>query len=146
MHPKPRKYFIKNTQRRGESISAQMELTKLGRRIQEIYINLENEFKNIKLHDYVFMPNHIHGMIEICERAEIDSAPTLGNIIQSFKRHTTLECIKGVKQGIYEPFNKRIWQRNYYEHIVRNQKEYLQIQQYIKNNPLKWQEDKLLIL
>lgn len=124
-----------------ESISAQMNLTKLGEMIEKMYLNLENEFNNIKLHKYVFMPNHIHGIIEICKGAEIDSAPTLGNIIQSFKRHTTLECIKGVKQGIYKPFNKRIWQRNYYEHIIRNEKEYNVICEYIVNNPLNWKKD-----
>lgn len=124
-----------------ESISAQVVLTKLGEMIERIYINLENEFKNIKLHKYIFMPNHIHGIIEICKRAEMDSAPTLANIIQSFKRHTTLECIKGVKQGIYKPFDKKIWQRNYYEHIIRNEKEFYSICEYITNNPLNWKED-----
>ena len=88
------------------------------------------------------MPNHLHGIIEIYKRAEIDSAPTINKIIQTFKRHTTIEYIKGVKQGIYKPFDKRILQRNYYEHIIRNEKEYLLIKQYIQNNPLNWERDK----
>ena len=51
-------------------------------------------------------------------------------------------CIKSVEEGKYKPFNRRIWQRNYYEHIIRNEKEYLQIQEYIRNNPANWEEDK----
>ena len=45
-------------------MSAQIELTYVGKIIQEVYINLEKEFKNIKLHNYIIMPNHIHGIIE----------------------------------------------------------------------------------
>ena len=66
-------------------------------------------------------------------------------IVQSFKRHTTIEYIKMVKWNIVPPFEKRIWQRNYYEHIIRNEKSYYQIAEYIRNNPLKWQKDKYYV-
>ena len=117
-------------------------ITKLGKMIKSAYINLYREFKNIKLHDYVIMPNHIHGIIEICSRADTGPAPTIGDIICSFKTRTTGLCIKGINNGMYKPFNKRLWQRNYYEHIIRSEKEYLQIQQYVQNNPLNWGNDK----
>lgn len=123
-------------------------LTDIGILFQNIYINLEKEFSNIKLHEYVFMPNHIHGIIEICEWsntrpvwANTRPAPTLGDIICSFKSKTTSHYIKGLKHGLYKPFNKRIWQRNYYEHIIRNEKEYYAICDYIINNPINWKED-----
>lgn len=45
---------------------------------------------------------------------------------------------KGVKSGLYEPFEKHIWQRGYYEHIIRNQKDLDEIRHYIENNPAKW--------
>ena len=89
--------------------------------------------------------------------AEIDSAPTVtgmmmgdGNvslpkIMQTFKRYTTIEYIKMVKQNLLPPFEKRIWQRNYYEHIIRNEKSYLKIAEYIMNNPVKWNEDKYYV-
>ena len=125
-----------------DSISARIRLNKTGEMINNIYLDLENQFKYIKLHDYVIMPNYIHGIIEICERADMESAPTVNEIIQTFKRYTTVEYIKGVKKGIYQSFNKRIWQRNYYEHVIRNEKEYYKILEYIQNNPLKWEEDK----
>jgi len=54
---------------------------------------------------------------------------------------TTNEYIRGVKSGIYPSFNKRIWQRNYYEHIIRDKDDYEKRWRYIDENPLKWQED-----
>jgi len=80
---------------------------------------------------------------ERAKRAEMDSAPTIPNIVQSFKRHTTIKYIKMVKQHILPPFNKRIWQRNYWEHIIRNENECRRIVQYIIDNPAKWGNDKL---
>lgn len=94
------------------------------------------------------MPNHIHGIIEMREMentgpvwADTRPAPTLGDIICWFKSKTTSHYIKGVKQELYKPFNKRIWQRNYYEHIIRNEKEYYAIIDYIQNNPKNWKKD-----
>ena len=55
---------------------------------------------------------------------------------------TTNEYINGVKKGLYEPFEKRIWQRSYYDHIIRDEDDYLRIWQYIDENPAKWIEDK----
>lgn len=65
----------------------------------------------------------------------------LFEIIQWFKTMTTNEYIKGVKNGIYPAFNKRIWQRNYYERIIRNEAEFNAILEYIRNNPTNWLTD-----
>lgn len=104
-------------------------------------MNLEKELSNIKLHEYIIMPNHIHFIIELTERADTGPAPTIGEIICSFKTRTTGHAIKEIKKGNLLPFDKRFWQRNYYEHIIRNEKEYYKIVEYIQNNPLKWEED-----
>ncbi|MBU4011378.1 MAG: hypothetical protein KJ882_11510, partial [Proteobacteria bacterium] len=81
------------------------------------------------------------------KRAEMDSAPTVGTglsrVVQSFKRHTTIEYINMVKQNILPSFDKRIWQRNYWEHIIRNENEFVKISEYIRNNPINWNRDKL---
>ena len=74
----------------------------------------------------------------------MDSAPTnIPKIIQSFKRHTTIKYIAGVKNKNWKPFNKKIWQRNYWEHIIRNEKSYINISKYISENPLNWFHDEL---
>jgi putative transposase len=54
---------------------------------------------------------------------------------------TTNHYIQQVNQNISKPFNKKLWQRNFYEHIIRNEKEYFKISEYIQNNPQKWDED-----
>jgi len=137
----------------GDIENGKMILNDAGMMVHRIWNEIPNDFRNIQLHEFVIMPNHIHGIIEITTvgadsiSAPFKSAPTMAisKIVQSFKRHTTIEYIKMVKQNIAPPFEKRIWQRNYYEHIIRNEKSYYQIAEYIRNNPMKWLEDKYYV-
>jgi REP element-mobilizing transposase RayT len=63
-------------------------------------------------------------------------------VVQWFKTMTTNEYIRGVKTFGWQPFDKKLWQRNYYEHIIRNDNSYQNIADYIAHNPAKWQSDK----
>lgn len=123
-----------------------IELTDIGILVEQCYLNIINKFPNIQLHDYVIMPNHMHIVIEITKkkinRVDTRPTPTIANVICAFKSITTYEITKGVKEGKYKPYKNKIWQRNYYEHIIRNEKEYLRILEYIQNNPLNWALDK----
>ena len=101
--------------------------------------------KNVKIDNWVIMPNHIHFIIEILNQQGEHIGSPLPTIIQWFKTMTTNEYIKLVKQNKLPNFNKRVWQRNYYENIIRDEKRYLQVIDYIKNNPLKWEEDKYFL-
>jgi len=65
----------------------------------------------------------------------------LGSILQAFKSKTTVEYINGVKLDMYLPFERRIWQRNYFERIIRDEEEYQRICQYIDENPMYWEKD-----
>ena len=72
------------------------------------------------------------------------ATPTqLSNIIGAFKSLTTNAYINGVKNKNWPPFEKRLWQRNYYEHVIRNEQFYIDICQYIQDNPAKWSMDEL---
>jgi REP element-mobilizing transposase RayT len=85
--------------------------------------------------------NNVHTDIY---RAGTRPAPTnakFPDIIGSFKSLTTNQYIKGVRDSNWLPFNKKLWQRNYYEHIVRNEKELDLVRKYIIENPLKWDMD-----
>jgi putative transposase len=66
----------------------------------------------------------------------------LSQMIQWFKTMTTNEYIRGVKQLGWKPFNGRVWQRNYYEHIIRNDTELDRITRYIESNPARWSDDR----
>ena len=71
----------------------------------------------------------------------MESAPTLSEIVQSFKRYSTVEYTKMVKKGILPPFDEKIWQRSFHDHIIRTQKDYEKIAKYIYENPIKWKND-----
>jgi putative transposase len=66
----------------------------------------------------------------------------IGNVVGWFKTMITNEYIRGVKNHGWQPFNGKLWQRNYYEHIIRDEQSYLIISQYIQNNPANWNNDK----
>ncbi len=106
--------------------------------VQNEWNKLEQRFEDIKLHNAVVMPNHFHGIIEIVDKS-IDTK--VWDIIGWFKSITTNQYIKMVNEGKAEPFPKRLWQRNYYEHIIRNQESYNNIDQYISMNVERWDED-----
>jgi len=135
-------------------VSARIALNSAGQMIERVYLECVSSFHDVVSDNYIVMPNHFHCIISIQRadteakpRADTRSAPTVGvdRVVQMFKSKTTVDYINGVKSGTYPPFNKRLWQRNYYEHIIRNEKEYLTIWQYIDENPLRWNEDKYYI-
>ncbi len=98
--------------------------------IKKWLFELENKF-NVKIDYYSIMHNHIHFILILDGSNE-----PLSKIIQWFKTMTTNAYIKGVKSGEFLPFNKKLWQRNYYEHIIRDEKSLYEIRQYIQNNPI----------
>ena len=55
---------------------------------------------------------------------------------------TTKLYIDGVKNGLYMPFDKKIWQKSFHDHIIRNEEDYLSVWQYINENPARWREDR----
>ena len=67
----------------------------------------------------------------------------LHRVVQWFKTMTTNEYIRHVKQDGWPPFKGKLWQRNYWEHIIRNEQELIRIRDYIKNNPKNWNLDTL---
>jgi putative transposase len=68
--------------------------------------------------------------------------PTLGDVIGAFKSRVTVEYIRGVKTFGWTPFDRRLWQRNYYEHIIRNEETLNCIRRYIAENPIRWAFDR----
>ncbi len=67
---------------------------------------------------------------------------TVGDITGAFQSIVTVEYIRGVKNWGWKPFNGKLWQRNYWEHIIRNEQSYHRISKYIITNPGNWNNDK----
>jgi REP element-mobilizing transposase RayT len=124
----------------GEISQGFIDLNPAGIMLEDQWRNLEKRFSNIKLHDFVVMPNHFHGIIELKQTEAVK--PIVGDVVGAFKSLSTVEYIRGVKTKNWSPFNKKFWQRNYYEHIIRNENAYLQIVEYIQTNPLRWENDR----
>ncbi|AFY91441.1 transposase [Chamaesiphon minutus] len=119
----------------------EMILNDAGKLVSEEWLALPERFPAIILDEFVVMPNHFHGIIYISPNSV--EHPTLGRIIGAFKSIVTDLYISGVKDQGWTPFDRRLWQRNYYEHIVRDDSALQKIQQYIRDNPLTWQTDSL---
>lgn len=118
----------------------EMYLNDAGNMIAFWYHELEKHFDFIKCLDYVIMPNHLHFIIWINDKSERKTT-SLFKIIQWFKTMTANDYICHVKQHVWQPFESKLWQRSYYEHIIRNQISYEKIATYIQNNPYSWQDD-----
>ena len=141
----------------GRIKNGKMELSKIGEIVERCWNKIPQHFDNVTLDEMVVMPDHVHGIIMIdgdngqlhnasC-RGLINQTPTtkwilqinpqmvLGKIIRSFK---AMSCRLIRVNGL----NEFQWQRNYYEHVIRNENELYIKRKYIINNPLKWHLDK----
>ena len=79
--------------------------------------------------------------IETTPRATTRVAPTLGEVIGAFKSLTTVEYARRVKSSAWPEFPGRLWQRNYYEHVIRKEDSMHRICRYIEENPARWALD-----
>ena len=136
-----------------------MLLNRFGKIVESEWLKTEQIRENIELDEYIIMPNHFHGIIIITDtvrgtvhedntvgaysntplRKNSFRSPsrTIGAIVRGFKSAVT-KCINEYRETPGFP----IWQRNYYEHIIRSREELSCIREYIANNPLQWQFDR----
>lgn len=114
---------------------AEIILSQYGIIAQKQLSELENRYKSIKIDKYVIMPNHIHLIILITDTAGASPCPTISDIICSFKSLTTRICNKSDNK------HRKIFQTSFHDHIIRNEKDYQKIWEYVDSNPLKWKLD-----
>ena len=127
------------------------EYQELNQIVVKQWKDIPNRYSNIKLDEFTVMPNHIHGIIFIVEatlttaqkidRAGARPAPTIGDVVGTFKSLCVNDWLIYIKEYNVNTIG-RFWQRNYYEHIIRNDNELNEIREYIRNNPLSWDLDK----
>lgn len=162
-----------NAERATEIVAPAMELNEYGMIAYNEWIKLPERFSNFELDVFQIMPNHLHGIIVLNDavaqnnvmnenvaladkRAEVNPAPTntttnasVGDIVGAYKSLVANGCLDIHKQkwaGVNPaPYMGKLWQRNYYEHIIRNDQSFQTISNYIINNPAKWNDDKFFI-
>lgn len=141
----------------GEVANGTMRLNAAGQLAVTLWNDLTPRFVGTELDAFVVMPNHVHGVIVLPDRtatvgaslmgaqgnkAATRAAPTVGDVVGAFKSLFTVEYIRGVKEYRWPAFDRRVWQRNYYEHIIRDEAELARVRRYIDENPLQWELDK----
>lgn len=128
----------------GDIVKDEMQLNRMGEIAAECWCGIPNHFPNISLGSFVIMPNHVHGIL--CSMRAQRVAPlrqpsnvipeSLGAVMRSFKGAVT-KRIRMMPDARTTP----IWQRNYHEHIIRDEAEMQTIHDYIEANPGRWNED-----
>ncbi len=148
----------------GEVINKQMVLNRYGAIAQHCWKAIPDHFPNVEIDQFQIMPNHMHGIIAIvgaglprpdkfnnksqltinnqidCFKGRGNRAPTVGQIVAYFKYVTAKQS-----NILRNTPGTCFWQRNYYEHIVRNEKELTSIREYIITNPENWKKDKYYV-
>lgn len=122
----------------------------LGNIANKCWMEIPSHYPNVILHESILMPNHIHGIIEIKETNKPNnniSDQPLKHEFQKIIPKSIGSIIRGYKIGVTKEAHSSgemidVWQRNFYEHIIRGEKEFYIISDYIINNPLKWKEDR----
>ena len=167
----------------GQIVDDEMCLSDAGRMVQAVWEEMAHVYPGVAVDEYVVMPNHVHGIIELvgCDPDAEHNAPggggrgrprgaaptgesgsssssvgagpcacpvttgqttlSLPGVVHRFKTLTTKRYADGVRQSGWHPFNGRLWQRNYYEHIVRNDASLERLRDYILANPSRWPFD-----
>ena len=101
--------------------------------VEKWIVEIENKYENVTVDCYVVMEDHVHLILFITEGNQI----SLSEIMKWFKTMTTNEYIRGVRDRVYEPFEKKLWQRSFYDHIIRNDEDLKEKREYVMNNPAK---------
>lgn len=108
-------------------------LTDVGETIKNEIEKIHSIYDNVLIDNYIIMPNHIHLIIRIDANGRTQFSPTINRIIKQFKGSITKQI------------GESIWQKSFYDHIIRDDIDYQSIWQYIDENPMKWKEDKLYV-
>jgi len=139
----------------GAVVGGEMVLNDAGKMVHRMWLEQANRFPGIHLDEFVVMPDHMHCLLTLPEipadkRVPIPSTlnrfsserPPLGQVVGAFKSVTTVAYVEGVHTQGWPRFQTRLWQRNYHEWCVRDERANRRIQAYIRDNPKNWGKPK----
>jgi putative transposase len=141
----------------GDILNNEMVLNTFGKIAFDEWFKTESLRPNIKMHEFIVMPNHIHGIINIVHPVGASCARPPGILYESGEHSSPLRgpsqtvgaIVRGYKAAVTSAINKMnnksnsIWQRNYHEHIIKNDESHIKISEYIINNPCTWKTDSI---
>jgi REP element-mobilizing transposase RayT len=144
----------------GDVVDGEMRLNLAGRMVQAVWDDIPSFYPGVETDAFVVMPNHIHAIIIVL--GSVGAAPrgrpchgrpgsgqpqgvaptlSLPDAVHRFKTMTTKRYSDGVRQSGWPAYRRRLWQRNYYDHIIRGERSMDRIRQYIATNPMCWEID-----
>ena len=144
----------------GELIQGEVRPSEIGRLVSWCWFDLPNHYPRLKLDEFVLMPNHIHGILALVDPVGAGLKPALGILAPAglvgaglkpalALRHALAEIVRAFKTFSSRRANelrgtrgKPLWQRSYYEHIIRSGDELSSIRRYVAENPLRWEWDR----
>lgn len=134
MHPRPQK-ILSNIVGAGVPDCPKIQLLYHGVITDKYIKQLDGFYKNISISKYVIMPDHIHLIVTVNNGQSGTPAPT-----QDINKNSEIsKFVSTFKRFCNKEYGENIWQRSFYDHIIRNQKDYNEIWEYIENNPKKEQ-------
>jgi REP element-mobilizing transposase RayT len=135
----------------GEVVDDEMKRDALGEIAHQMWMHIPNHHEHVMLDEFIVMPNHVHGIIILCEKDHdvANSKDVACNVFTGIspKRGSLSTIIRSYKSGVsnwchangYEDFS---WQPRFYDHIIRDEKGLNAIREYIHNNPAQWEYDR----
>jgi REP element-mobilizing transposase RayT len=138
----------------------EMQLSEIGKFAEQYWYEIPNHFPFIELGNFVVMPNHVHGILIIDKMNDEPFVETRQCLVSTIKTNTiigssrfqnqgknTISSIVGSYKSIVTKMSRQInpnfgWQSRFHDHIIRNSKSFENIQNYIEQNPLKWDENR----
>lgn len=110
-----------------------IELSLCGKIVGEAIQNITIAYPELSVDSYVIIPNHIHLLLRVRadERGRPMVAPTISRVIKQLKGYVSKQI------------GKTIWQKSFYDHIIRDREDYEEHLKYISENPVRWHDDEL---
>lgn len=122
------------------------QLSEAGKIVEEEILKTTEMRIDCSIDEYVIMPNHIHMIMRL--KRSLSKALSNASFVSGFKGNSVSSIISGIKSSatrrirlLWNSRSAAVWQRNFYEHIIRNEDDYNSIRQYIRENPSKWNKD-----
>lgn len=144
----------------GDIANGEMMLNEYGKMVNNCWLSIPQHYPYTVLHEFVVMPNHVHGILEIMPNGvgANNYSPILkGNIVERANNYSPLQerphgtsrtigaIIRGFKIGVTKQIGYSVWQRNYHEHIIRDCNRHATIVDYINDNPARWENDRFYV-
>jgi putative transposase len=158
-YAQPGAYFVTVCAHRGETlfgvvVDGVMRLSAEGEIVEETWLRLPDHYSNVEIDSCGVMPNHVHGVVILCGRVGAGFKPAPTSCEESLpveavgRHHSLSEIVRGFKtfsaRGINNLRGRRgapVWQRGFYEHVLRDEEDLDRVRRYIEANPIRWAGD-----